>query len=157
MTTTRLALLLAAALTLPTLTVTTASAQSAMPEVRVSMNQTVISSQLRSAMQLEQRAIAKLNDPRAYETIEDITPLMYRAYVLIRAAREGMLLVKEGKKFVDPLLEYEITQTTRAWDLARGPVDWTYNNMERGQYIAASNQNLAGVVAILEAVLEVMP
>ena len=150
---------MALAVTLSAVVLTTglpASAQS-MPEIRVSMNKTVISSQLRSAMQYEQRAIAKLNDPRAFETIEDITPLMYRAYVLIRAAREGMLLVKESKKFTDPLLEYEITQTTRAWDLARGPVDWQYNSMERGQYIAASNQNLAGVVAILEAVLEVMP
>lgn|SRR5574337_40023 len=125
--------------------------------VRVSGSALVIASQLRTAVQLERRALEKLTEPKVFETLDEVRPLMNRAYALIRAARSGMIEARGAQKFVDPLLEYEIDRTTKAWDLARGPVDWTYNAMPRDQYLAAATRDLNAVIALLEEVLEVMP
>ncbi len=127
------------------------------PPVPVSGNAWVIASQLRTAVELERRAVEKLTEPKVFETLDEVRALMNQAYVLIRAARSGMIEARGAKKFVDPLLDYQIDRTTKAWDLARGPVDWTYNAMPRDQYLAAATRNLNAVIAILEEVLEVMP
>jgi hypothetical protein len=121
---------------------------------KVSLNPIVIAGHLRAAVLLEREALTKLSEGGG---APEIVPPAERAYILIRAARAGMIEARVASKFHDPLLDYQISRTTTAWNLARGPVDWSYDAMAPDVYLRKSGQNLASVIELLEEILLVLP
>jgi hypothetical protein len=131
-----------------------AGAQAPEPAPAVSLNPIVIAGQLRAAALLERQALARLSEGGAQA---EVVPLANRAYVLIRAARAGMIEARVASKFRDPLLDYQISRTTTAWNLARGPVDWSFDSMATDAYVRQSGDHLTKVVELLEEILLVLP
>ncbi len=70
----------------------------------------MIAPQLRRSIPLQQRAIEQLSGPRTPETLEEVARTIMQAYVLVRAAHQGIdnkmyrQRAAEGGPSVDPIL-----------------------------------------------------
>ncbi len=111
---------------------------------------------LRDAVTLGQRALERLQGPTAVEelaTTHKTIDLMYRT---VRLALFGLREKKRLTKFDDPMLEYELGRTGKAWDIIRGPVDRYFDGLPPEVYIARSIRDLQEAIAILRPVAAVM-
>lgn len=125
--------------------------------VKVSKEMPIITGQLRMAITYGQRALAILETGGASQPIEVAVQHASDCYVLIRAARAGMEQNKASKRFQDPLLDLAYERTTRAWNLARAPVDQYYNGLSQDAYLAVAIPPLQHALGIVEQVLLVLP
>ena len=76
-------------------------------------------------------------------------------YVLIRAARHGMELQRERKKYADPMLDLAFKRIDHAWNLARFPID--YRDWPRNQYIPRATKDLTEALRLIDQALVILP
>lgn len=133
--------------------------KSTLPEslVRVSQQPSVIVNQLGMAITEERRALEGYNAAAPDDDISGPHQAASNAYVLIRAAREGIWRIKTLKKFEDPVLELVHKKVTAAWNRSRAPVDRLNWGGRRDQYLESSRKQLAETIAMLEEILLVWP
>lgn len=119
----------------------------------------VIKHQLQMAAQFGRRVLASLHAASP----DDATPIddyMHRearyTYGFLRSARHGMGLQKSAQKFPDPVLDLTYKRVTRAWDLARIPVD-RLCCLTRQQYLAEAIPAMTESMRLLEQVLVMIP
>jgi hypothetical protein len=111
---------------------------------------------LRDAVNLGQSALERLQGPTAVDelaTTHKTIDLMYRT---VRLALFGLRERKRLTKFDDPMLEYELGRTGKAWDIIRGPVDRYFDGLPPEVYISRSIRDLQEAIAILRPVAAVM-
>ena len=136
--------------------------QTTMPSsvLRASRESAIFASQLRLAMDQARVALAGFQAGGDSISIEQAVQSARNAYVLIRAARSGMILKKEASRFGrfgDPILDNTIQRTTEAWDLARIPVDAVTFGLTRQEYLSKAIPALIQALTILEFVLAGAP
>jgi hypothetical protein len=144
-------LLLAAAVS----TVAPAQAQVSRAEV-INTDPSVNGRHLRDAVTLGQSALERLQGPRAVDelaTTHKTIDLMYRT---VRLALFGLREKKKLTKFDDPMLEYELGRTGKAWDIIRGPVDRYFDGLPPEVYVERAIRDLQEAIAILRPVAAVM-
>ncbi len=125
----------------------------------ISTNPIIIGSQLREALRLAGIALQQLDRLAPEDSLDQAAATCREVYVLIRAARSGMINAKAKARFPDPLLDWEIERTTIAWNESRRPVEdangtLSYNKPE---YVRAATEHLNIAVANIELVLQVLP
>jgi hypothetical protein len=111
---------------------------------------------LRDAVTLGQNALERLQGPSAVEelaTTHQTIDLMYRT---VRLALFGLREKKKETKFDDPMLDYELGRTGKAWDIIRGPVDRYFDGLPPEVYIERAIRDLQEAIAILRPVAAVM-
>ena len=121
-----------------------------------------IVSQLQLAIQEEKRALAGYEVAGPADDITDSHQAASNAYVLIRAAREGIFQMRGQKKlqnpmYVDPMLDLAFKKVTDAWNRSRGPVDRLSNAVKRDEYLETSRRQMSEVIAMLEELLLIFP
>jgi len=125
--------------------------------LRASREPVIIASQLRMAIDQGTVALAGLQAGGDSIALEHAVQSARNAYVLIRAARSGMILRKESSRFGNPLLDHTFQKTTEAWDLARIPVDSFTFSLTRQEYLSRAIPALTQALTILELVLAGTP
>lgn len=120
-----------------------------------------IKNQLQISTDLAKKTIAGLEAMPADDSIPIDESMLQNArntYVLIRAARHGMELAKEQRKFPDPVMDLAYKRVTDAWNLARGPVDRSSSaGIPRRQYISESISGLNQTIRLLNQAMIIMP
>lgn len=121
-----------------------------------------IVSQLQLAITEEKRALAGYEVSGPADDITDYHQAASNAYVLIRAAREGMFQMIGTKKlrnryYSDPMLDLAFKKVTAAWNRSRAPVDHVNWSGRREDYLAKSRQQLSETIAMLEELLLIFP
>jgi hypothetical protein len=111
---------------------------------------------LRDAIALGHSALERLQGPRAVDELAATHKTIDLMYRTVRLALFGMREQKKRLKFEDPLLEYELGRTGRAWDLIRGPVDRYFDNLPPDVYVSRAIRDLEEAIAILRPVAAVM-
>ncbi len=126
--------------------------------VKVSAEPVVIASQLRLAVDLERKALAGLEEAGELGPLDSAHRSASNAYVLIRAAREGMETIRYSKKrFPDPVLDLVFKKVDRAWNVSRTPVDHLSWGHTRSEYLTISVGALTEAIQILDQVLMLWP
>jgi hypothetical protein len=121
-----------------------------------------IVSQLELAIQEEKRALAGYQAAGPADDITDPHQAASNAYVLIRAAREGIFQMRGMKKlknptFEDPMLDLAFKKVTEAWNRSRAPVDHLDWSGARQDYLEKSRRQLGETIAMLEELLLIFP
>lgn len=111
---------------------------------------------LRDAIALGQSALERLQGPQAAEELAATHKTIDLMYRTVRLALFGLREAKKRTKFDDPLLDYELGRTGKAWDVIRGPVDRYFDSLPPEVYIARSIRDLQEAIAILRPVAAVM-
>jgi hypothetical protein len=123
-----------------------------------SPNPAIYTSQLREAVVLGQktlRAIEALPNDDAVPIEPKVLNDANSTYALIRAARHGMELQREGAKYPDPILEVAFKRVDAAWNLARVPID--YRGLPRHQYIPRATADLSQALRLINQALAILP
>jgi hypothetical protein len=152
--------LVAAGLMMVLAATTPAVAQkSTLPEsvTKPSTQRPMITKQLELAVAEERRALARFEQAATEEDILVAHQAASNAYVLIRAAREGMHRIKGinsmNKRPEDPMLEISFKKVTAAWNRARGPVDRLNSAGKKVDYIETARRQIGETIAMLEELL----
>lgn len=112
---------------------------------------------LRDAVRLGTSALERLQGPQAVEELASTHKTLDLMYRTVRLALFGMRQQKLKTKFDDPLLDYELGRTGKAWDTIRGPVDRYFNSLPPEVYIASAIRDVQETLALLRPVIAVMP
>lgn len=122
-----------------------------------STHRPTITRQLELAIAEERRALAGFETAASEEDIAVAHQAATNAYVLIRAAREGIFRIKginSVKKLPeDPMLEITFKKVTTAWNRSRGPVDGFHSAGRRDQYMEVARRQIAETIGMLEELL----
>jgi len=131
------------------------------PSLNVSKPQSeFIKHQLRTSVELGKKTLAGLEAMPVDDSIPIDPATLQNAndtYVLIRAARHGMELAKEARRFPDPVMDMAFKRVDSAWNLSRAPVGMASSAMSRQKYIQESVQSLGQAVRLLDQALLIMP
>jgi hypothetical protein len=116
--------------------------------------------QLSTAQDYGHRALAGLQAA----PVDDGVPLdaqavlaSRNAYVLIRAAHQGLETLREKQRVSDPTIELAFSRLTNAWNLSRTPVDKLSWAMTRQEYLAMSVRDLGQALRLVDQVLVLLP
>jgi hypothetical protein len=113
---------------------------------------------LREAMAIGEDVLARLQSSEAAQDLPAIHKSLDRMYKTVRLALSGLREQKRRqRKFEDPLLEYEVTRTAKAWDTIRGPVDRYFNNPAPEVYIEGAIRDVRETITLLRPVVAVLP
>jgi len=119
---------------------------------------------LREAMALGQIALERLQGPGAVEelaTTHKTLDLMYRTVRLaLSGLRERRSMLERNQKmltFDDPILDYEIQRTEKAWNTIRWPVDRYFDSLPTDVYIERSIREVQATIALLRPVVALLP
>ena len=152
--------LVAAGLMLVLAAATPAIAQkSTLPEsvTKPSTQRPMITKQLELAIAEERRALRVFEQAATEEDIAVGHQAASNAYVLIRAAREGIFRIRGinsmHKRPEDPMLEICFKKVTTAWNRARGPVDRLSSAGKRADYLETARRQIGETIAMLEELL----
>lgn len=126
---------------------------------------TVIKGQLRRASELGRRTLAGLRSAPDDDSVpldESLHRGARQTYVLIRAARHGMTLIKEwneGRKGVlpDPIMDLAYRRVDAAWNLSRTAVDGWGSSYGRQEYLRRSTEDLGQAMNLIDQALALMP
>jgi hypothetical protein len=135
----------------------TTAQKATLPEPRISIQPTTIANQIGMAIVEERRALAGYEAAAPDDDLTGPHQAATNAYVLIRAAREGMFRIKNLKKFEDPVLDLAFKKVTAAWNRSRAPVDRLSWGGRRDQYLEVSRRQLAETIVMLEELLVIWP
>jgi hypothetical protein len=116
----------------------------------------IIRAQLQLAAERGRAALAMLEADDG-QPFDNAVGAAREAYVLIRHAREGLISKREGRKFQDPLMDLSVDRVTKAWNLARTPVDRSKDGLTRARYLEESVRDLTGALQILDEVVWLIP
>lgn len=126
----------------------------------------VIKSQLRLASDLGHKVLLSLANAPTDDSIpldESLHKAARDTYVMIRAARHGMILTKEwneGRKNVlpDPMMDLAYKRVDDAWNLSRTPVDaWSNLGLGRQEYLRRSIEDLGRAMRLVDQALVLLP
>ena len=118
------------------------------------------SSQLRLAREIGQRTLTGLRNAPIDEGSpidESVHQAARDTYVLIRAARYGIMEAVNNDKFHDPILQLTAKRVEQAWHLSRFPVDKASSGMPRQEYLETSVLELSKSMRLLDQILVVLP
>jgi hypothetical protein len=128
--------------------------------LKASREPSKIRRQLSTAQDYGHRALAGLEAA----PIDDGIPLdaqtilaSRNAYVLIRAAYQGIETFREKQKVGDPLIDLAFSRLTNAWNLSRTPVDKISWGMTRQEYLVMSVRDLRQALRLVDQVLVLLP
>lgn len=132
---------------------------------KASREPAVIKGQLRMAADLGRQVLAGLQAAPSDESVpldQSLHKAARNTYVLIRAARHGMVLIKEwneGRKGVlpDPVFELAFRRVDNAWDLSRTAVDGWGSSSGRPEYLRRSTEDLGRALQLIDQALALMP
>ena len=131
------------------------------PSLNVSRPQSAfIRNQLVVSVELGKKTLAGLQAMPVDDSIPIDEGTLQNAndtYVLIRAARHGMELAKEARRFPDPVMDMAFKRVDSAWNLSRVPVGMASSAVNRQRFIQESTQSLTRAVQQLEQALVIMP
>jgi len=145
------------AMLLTTVLLTAAPARAQMSEQWPTPDPAINGRLLRDAIALGTSALERLQGPRAVEDLPSAHKSMDLMYRTVRTALFGMREQKRRTKYDDPLLDYQLGRTGKAWDTIRGPVDRYFNSLPPEVYIEGAIRDLQAAIAILRPVVAVMP
>jgi hypothetical protein len=111
---------------------------------------------LQDAVTLGQSALERLQGPRAVDELASIHQTIDLMYRTVRLALFGMREQKRRLKFDDPIVDYQLGRTGKAWDTIRGSVDRYFDSLPPEVYIAKSIPELQEAIRLLRPVAAVM-
>jgi hypothetical protein len=111
---------------------------------------------LQDAVALGQSALERLQGPRAVDDLASIHQSIDLMYRTVRLALFGMREQKKRLKFDDPMVDYQLGKTGKAWDTIRGAVDRYFDGLPPEVYIAKSIPELQEAIRLLRPVAAVM-
>ena len=120
----------------------------------------LIGAQLRAGLQFTELALGHFQRQDAFETFEAGYRLTRRAYGQVRMAFSSMNFARRSAKFEDPVLDWEITYTDKAWAHIRLVLDSHTSSTgihAKPEQIPIDIQNLSEAVRILRRVAALMP
>jgi hypothetical protein len=123
----------------------------------ISLDPRVQATQLRRALELSQRAVREFQQLGPEQPFDQPLRTMNQVYVLIRAARSGMVDARGAKKFHDPVDDLVIKKVTDAWNMARRPLDDATSAIPRDEYIALSVRHMNATAVHLQTVVPLLP
>ena len=132
-----------------------AQAQGSRTDV-INTDQGVNGRHLRDAIALGRTALASLEGPQAAEELAGTHKTIDLMYRTVRLALFGMRERKKASKFDDPMLDYELGRTGKAWDIIRRPVDSYFNSLPPQVYIDNAIRDLQEAIQILQPVAALM-
>lgn len=121
-------------------------------------NPTVFKAQLNQASLLGKRTLRALQALPADDSVPLDGAVLHNAhqtYVLIRAGRHGMGMLRERQAFRDPVFELAFKRVDAAWDLARVPVDM--RGLPRAEYLPMAIRDLSKSMQLLDQALMLLP
>jgi hypothetical protein len=96
--------------------------------------------------------------------IDDGTPLDAQtilasrdAYVLIRAAYQGLGIVREKQRVPDPIIDLAFSRLNNAWNLSRTAVEHLFWGMTRQEYLEGSVRDLGQALRLVDQALVLLP
>lgn len=123
----------------------------------VSMDLAVNGLRLRAAMVLGQSALDRLQGPGAAEELPSIHQTIDTMYKTVRLAMFGMMERRKFQRLDDPILDYTLTKTTKAWNTIRKPADRYFDSPPPDVYIETAIRDLSAAMADLRPVIAVLP
>jgi hypothetical protein len=116
--------------------------------------------QLSTAQDFGHKALAGLEAA----PIDDGTPLdaqtvlaSRNAYVLIRAAYQGLETLRQKQRIPDPIVDLAFSRLTNAWNLSRTPVEILSWGVTRQEYLERSVRDLRQALRLVDQVLVLLP
>jgi hypothetical protein len=137
----------------------TTAQKSTLPEQsnKISNQPSWIVNQLTLAIAEERRALAGYDAAAPGDDISGPHQAATNAYVLIRAALEGLRRIKDVKKIEDPVVTLAHKKLHAAWNRSRSPVDKLSSGMRRDAYLELSRRQLGETIAMLQEILLIWP
>jgi hypothetical protein len=111
---------------------------------------------LQDAVTLGQSALRRLQGPRAVDDLPEIHKSIDLMYRTVRLALFGMREQKRRLKFDDPMVDFQLGRTGKAWDTIRGAVDRYFDSLPPEVYIAKAIPDLQEAIRLLRPVAAVM-
>jgi hypothetical protein len=112
---------------------------------------------LREAIALGQDALARLQGPGSTAELASTHKTMDLMYRTVRTALWGLRERRRTLRFEEPLLDYEIQRTEKAWNTIRWPVDTYFDSVPTDVYIERSIRELQAAITLLRPVAAVLP
>jgi hypothetical protein len=124
---------------------------------RLSPDRKVIGRQIRAAISLGQKSIQRLQSPQMVDELDQTQKMMDHMYRLVRVALAGLNQRKDIAKGMDPLIDFELSKTTQAWNTIRRPVDAYFNAVPRDKWAIAAVEDLQKALTALRVVEALLP
>ena len=134
-----------------------ARAQQATSDERISSDPRVIGRQIRTAISLGQMSIQRLQSPQVLDELDQTHKMMDHMYRLVRFAVYGLNERKDVTKGMDPMVDFELSKTTQAWNTIRRPVDKYFNAGPRDEWAIAAVEDLQKAMTALRTVEALLP
>jgi hypothetical protein len=124
---------------------------------RISSDPKVIGRQIRAAISLGQTSIKRLQSPQMADELDQTQKIMDHMYRLVRFALFGLNQRKDIAKGMDPMIDFELSKTTEAWNSIRRPVDKYFNAGPRDEWAIAAVEDLQKAMTALRVVEALLP
>jgi hypothetical protein len=134
-----------------------ARAQLAEGDERISSDPKVIGRQIRAALALGQLSIQRLQSPQALDELDQTHKMMDHMYRIVRFAVYGLNERKDITKGMDPMVDFELSKTTLAWNTIRRPVDKYFNSPPKDEWAIAAVEDLQKAMSALRVVEALFP
>lgn len=134
-----------------------ARAQLAEGDERISSDPKVIGRQIRAALALGQQSIQRLQSPQALDELDQTHKMMDHMYRIVRFAVYGLNQRKDITKGMDPMVDFELSKTTLAWNTIRRPVDKYFNSPPKDEWAIAAVEDLQKAMSALRVVEALFP
>jgi hypothetical protein len=134
-----------------------AGTQETASDERISSDPKVIGRQIRAAISLGQTSIQRLQSPQMLDELDQTQKIMDHMYRLVRFAVFGLNQRKDIAKGMDPMIDFEVSKTTQAWNSIRRPVDKYFNAGPRDEWAIAAVEDLQKAVSALRLVEALLP
>lgn len=124
---------------------------------RISSDARVIGRQIRAAISLGQTSIQRLQNPQMLDEVDQTQKMMDHMYRLVRFAVFGLNQRKDLAKGMDPMIDFELSKTTQAWNTIRRPVDKYFSAGPRDEWASAAVEDLQKALTALRTVEALLP
>ena len=118
------------------------------------------SMQLRLAREIGQKVLVGLKNAPVDEGTpidEGLVQAARDTYVLIRAARYGMVEAVRNDKSQDPILQLTVKRVEQAWTLSGTPVAKASSGMPRQEYLEIAVRDLDQSMRLVDQILIILP
>lgn len=126
--------------------------------LKITPETAIIDSQIKLALNYAKRALEKYEALGELDSLEFAHQDASNCYVLLRVAREGMIMRKESKRRgVDPVLDIALKKLDDAWNISRAPVERLSWGQSRQEYLKLSVNHMGRTIALLEQLVLIFP
>jgi len=98
-----------------------------------------------------------LQSPQALDELDQTHKMMDHMYRIVRFAVFGLNERKGITKGNDPMVDFELSKTTLAWNTIRRPVDKYFNSPARDEWAIAAVEDLQKAMSALRTVEALFP